>query len=96
MILLAAEGGGVCALVNTSCSACTNKEKGRNEYTSNLGKEKPLHQVAQDDTSFGFMDIRSKLTSWLPNFTCIMVILIILVVLTCILVQCSLVRLGKA
>lgn len=37
--LLAAKGGGAGSLINASCCAYVKKEKGRNQYASNLGKE---------------------------------------------------------
>lgn len=57
-------------------------------------KTKVLHEVAQDDTSWGFRDIWEKLTSWLPGwdwlkqlFVSILVI-IVLCILICLLIPC--------
>lgn len=60
-----------------------------------LEKTKILHKVVQDDTSWGFWELWNKLTSWLPNFYWLkqlfigILILLILVFLTCVLVQCA-------
>lgn len=56
-------------------------------------KSRLLHQIAQDDTSVRFTEIWHKLTSWLPNFALLkqlfvaIIMLIILIIITCLLVQ---------
>ncbi|NXL68843.1 ERVV2 protein, partial [Chordeiles acutipennis] len=63
-----ASQGGVCTIVDSSC--CTYVDN-TGRVTSDLQtiwkKTKILHQVAQDNTSWGFHELWDKLTSWLPN-----------------------------
>ncbi|NXL68859.1 ERVV2 protein, partial [Chordeiles acutipennis] len=63
-----ASQGGVCTIVNSSC--CTyvdNNGKVTGDLQTIWKKTKILHQVAQDNTSWGFHESWDKLTSWLPN-----------------------------
>ncbi|NXC38298.1 ERVV2 protein, partial [Penelope pileata] len=78
-----AKEGGVCLIINQSCCSYINQERCIETDIQHIWqKSKILHQVAQDDTSFGFTELWERLTSWLPNFTwlkqlfmaCIMII----------------------
>ncbi|NWS57254.1 ERVV2 protein, partial [Chunga burmeisteri] len=87
--------GGVCTLINTSCCTYVD-ESGKIELDIQKiwDRAKVLHQVAEDDISFGLADLWEKLTSWLPNFvwlkqvfiTC--KITVALGILICCMLQC--------
>ncbi|NXP11630.1 ERVV2 protein, partial [Thinocorus orbignyianus] len=87
--------GGLCAVINQSCCSYVNQDGRIERDLQNIvNKAQILHQVAQDDTSFGFVDLWEKLTSWLPNlawlrqlFT-LLIAIIVLGVLICILARC--------
>lgn len=95
--LLTAKEGGVCIIINQSCCAYVDQNQWVETYLQAIWEQvKVLQQVSLDDTSFGFTNIWNKLTNWLPNFAwlkqlvAVLFVLIILIVLTCICVQCSL------
>ena len=94
--MMLASHGGVCAVVNTSC--CTYiDETGRINTDMSIIKHQIgiLHEVQKDDTSLGFEEIWSKLTSWLPDcgmwlkqlFALILGI-VIMIIVTCLTIQC--------
>jgi len=66
--LLTAKEREVCMIINTCCCAYINKDR-QIEADLNMLWEKTrvFHEVALDDTSLGFRDLRDKVTSWLPN-----------------------------
>ncbi|NWW44618.1 ERVV2 protein, partial [Pedionomus torquatus] len=90
-----AKEGGLCAVINQSCCTYINQEKWIEMDVQKIWrKPQILHQVAQDDTSLGFLELWEKLTSWLSNVTwfkqlfsaCIL--LTVLRLLICIMFRC--------
>uniref|UniRef100_A0A663FGB7 Envelope protein n=1 Tax=Aquila chrysaetos chrysaetos TaxID=223781 RepID=A0A663FGB7_AQUCH len=95
--MLTAKEGGVCVLINQSCCAYLNE---RQQVETDIEKiweiSKELHLITMDDTSWGFSEIREKLTSWLPNLTwpkqlfVTAIIIIFLLIILCTTIRCSL------
>ncbi|NXJ86491.1 ERVV2 protein, partial [Trogon melanurus] len=88
--------GGVCAVINQSCCTYVDQSGRIEDDIENIWERtKSLHEITKDNTSWGFEELWHKLTSWLPNFTWLkqllgfLVTMGLLVVLTCIVVQCS-------
>ncbi|XP_032530465.1 syncytin-A-like [Chiroxiphia lanceolata] len=67
---LLASQGGVCKVINTSCCSYID-QTGRinNDLVAIRNQTKILHQISLDDVSLGLGDVLHKLTSWLPNWT---------------------------
>ncbi|NXO57352.1 ERVV2 protein, partial [Aramus guarauna] len=92
-----AKEGGLCTVINQTCCIYINKQ---NQIETDLEKiwekNKILHRVAQDDTSWRFTDLVEKLTSWLPNLTWMkqlfitVIIVILLSIVFCMTVRCAL------
>uniref|UniRef100_A0A8C3JCQ0 Uncharacterized protein n=1 Tax=Calidris pygmaea TaxID=425635 RepID=A0A8C3JCQ0_9CHAR len=89
--LIKAKEGGVCLIINQSCCSYINQEKRIETDIARIWQQsKVLHQVSQDDTSLGFSDLWEKLTSWLPNFAWLVLLLTIISLgfIVCILFKC--------
>ncbi|NXA30593.1 ERVV2 protein, partial [Ibidorhyncha struthersii] len=91
-----AKDGGVCTIINSSCCAYVNKEKEVETDISQIWeKAKILHEVTQDNTSWGFGDLIEKLTSWLLNLAWLKQLLMIIITLLtlffiiCLMVKCA-------
>ncbi|NXX63700.1 ERVV2 protein, partial [Scopus umbretta] len=92
-----AKEGSVCILTNQSCCIYLNY---RQQVETDIVKiweiSKELHLIIMDDTSWGFSEVWKKLTSWLPNLTWLkqlliaIIIIILLSMILCITVRCSL------
>ncbi|KAF1601388.1 Endogenous retrovirus group V member 2 Env polyprotein, partial [Eudyptes chrysolophus] len=90
-----ASQGGMCAVINSSCCSYIDQSKRIETDIKQIWQQAQLlHQVSQDDTSWGFSELWEKLTSWLPNFTWLkqlfmaVIMLIILGMLICCILQC--------
>ncbi|KAF1624226.1 Endogenous retrovirus group V member 2 Env polyprotein, partial [Eudyptes filholi] len=90
-----ASHGGMCAVINGSCCSYSDQSKRIEMDIKQIWQQAQLlHQVSQDDTSWGFSELWEKLTSWLPNFTWLkqlfmaVIMLIILGMLICYILQC--------
>ncbi|KAF1415747.1 Endogenous retrovirus group V member 2 Env polyprotein, partial [Spheniscus humboldti] len=90
-----ASQGGMCAVINGSCCSYIDQSKRTETDIKQIWQQAQLlHQVSQDDTSWGFSELWEKLTSWLPNFTWLkqlfmaVIMLIILGMLICCILQC--------
>ncbi|XP_075302620.1 endogenous retrovirus group PABLB member 1 Env polyprotein-like [Opisthocomus hoazin] len=97
LYLLLASQGGVRMAINTSCCMYVNQSGRISTDLEEIWKQtKILHEVTKDDTSWGFSEIWEKLTSWLPNLGWLrqlfvtMVLIIMLGIVLCILIRCSL------
>ncbi|XP_071657736.1 endogenous retrovirus group V member 1 Env polyprotein-like [Patagioenas fasciata] len=95
-ILLAKEGR-LCMAINQTCCTYINKERQVETELQRIWEMvKLLHQVSKDDTSFGFTNLREKLTSrlldlgWFKQLFVLVIILIVLSLLICILLRCLL------
>uniref|UniRef100_A0A8C3S7F3 Envelope protein syncytin-Car1 n=2 Tax=Chelydra serpentina TaxID=8475 RepID=A0A8C3S7F3_CHESE len=65
---LLANQGGVCALVNSTCCVFVNQHRRVEADIHTLMHQAALfHRISLDDTSTGFHDAWSWLTSWLPD-----------------------------
>jgi len=92
-----AKEGGLCMVINQTCCTYVNQNtRIETDLNKIWEKTKVLHQVAQDDTSWGFSEVWEKLTSWLPNLGWLrqlfvtIVLIIMLGSVLCILIRCSL------
>ncbi|NXF10194.1 ERVV2 protein, partial [Smithornis capensis] len=85
--------GGVCAVVGTSCYTYIDQNQAVNTDLQSIWNQmKILHQVTQDNTSWGFQELWDKLTSWLPNLAWLkqlfMAIVIVLGIVVCFGARC--------
>uniref|UniRef100_A0A8C0C0H1 Envelope glycoprotein n=1 Tax=Buteo japonicus TaxID=224669 RepID=A0A8C0C0H1_9AVES len=95
--MLLAKEGGLCVVINQTCCTYINQnQRIETDLEEIWEKTKILHEVSQDDTSWGLTGILEKLTSWLPNLTWLkqlfvtIIIIILLSVVLCIVVRCGL------
>ncbi|NXG44216.1 ERVV2 protein, partial [Psilopogon haemacephalus] len=64
-----AQMGGVCTLINTTCCTYIDQSGQIETDIQKLWEQgRILHEVAKDNTSWGFQGLWDKLTFWLPNF----------------------------
>ncbi|NXK83921.1 ERVV2 protein, partial [Amazona guildingii] len=91
-----ASQGGVCSVINDSCCSYIDQSGRIETDLKEIWKQTRIfHEVAKDDTSWGFEEIWKKLTSWLPNLSWLRqlaagsLILIVLTLITCGMIQCS-------
>lgn len=67
--LLTVKEGGMCTIIHQSCCAYVDETQRIETDMHKLWEQiKVIHQVTLDDTSFGFIELWNKLTSWLLNF----------------------------
>ncbi|NXS97462.1 ERVV2 protein, partial [Jacana jacana] len=92
-----AKEGGLCTVIHEHCCTDINQDKRIEKDPFQIWeKTKILHEVAQDDTSWGPENLMTGLTSWLPNLTwlkqlfIIMTGLVVLFIVFCITAQCAL------
>ncbi|NXD72287.1 ERVV2 protein, partial [Eolophus roseicapillus] len=90
-----ASQGGVCSVINDSCCSYIDQSGRITADLKEMWKQvKIFHEVAQDDTSWGFEEIWEKLT-WVPNLSWLrqlfltVLVIIGMVLITYITVQCS-------
>ena len=95
--MLLAKEGGLCVVINQTCCTYINQnQRIETDLEEIWERTKILHEVSQDDTSWGLTGILEKLTSWLPNLTWLkhlfvtIIITILLSVVLCIVVRCGL------
>ncbi|XP_055556315.1 syncytin-1-like [Falco cherrug] len=95
--LLLADRGGVCTVINTSCCVYVDQSGRVSTDLEEIWKQtKVLHEISEDDVSWGFENLWTTLTSWLPKVQWLkqvlaaIVLLIVLIVLVCILFKCLL------
>lgn len=93
--LLLASQGGVCTVINTSFCVSVDQSSRISMHLAEIWEHtKILHEVTKDNTSWGFEDLWHKLTSWLPHWTwlknlfVIIIVLISVCILACIMIQC--------
>jgi len=93
--LLLASQGGVCTVINTSCCVYIDQSGRVSTDLEEIWKQtRILHEVVKDDTSCGFEEMWNKLTSWLPNSSCLKnlfflaLVIVGVCVLACIMIQC--------
>ncbi|NWU48613.1 ERVV1 protein, partial [Dromas ardeola] len=91
-----AKEGGLCTVLGEHCCAYVNQDKRIEKDLSQIWeKTKILHEVAQDNTSWGFGDLIEKLTSWLPNLAwlkqlfIVTIIVAILSMVLCVIIRCA-------
>lgn len=66
--LLLASQGGVCTVINVSCCMYVDQSGRITDDLREIRQQaKILHEVTQDDTSWGFSELWEELTSWLPD-----------------------------
>ncbi|NWS49542.1 ERVV2 protein, partial [Probosciger aterrimus] len=90
-----ASQGGVCSVINNSCCSYRDQSGRIETNLEEIWKQvRVLHEMAKDDTSWGFKEIWKKLTSWLPNLSWLrqlfvgILMLIIIILITCGMVKC--------
>ncbi|NXK82147.1 ERVV2 protein, partial [Amazona guildingii] len=91
-----ASQGGVCSVNNESCCSYID-QSGRIETDLEeiWEQTKMFHEMAKDDNYWVFEEIQKKLTSWLPNLSWFgqlvagVLILIVLILITCGMTECS-------
>ena len=95
--LLFAKEGGLCTVIGEHCCTYVNQDKRIEKDLFQIWeKTKILHEVAQDNTSWGFSDLVERLTSWLPNLTWLKqlfvttITVMILLIALCVVVRCAL------
>ncbi|NXK75723.1 ERVV2 protein, partial [Amazona guildingii] len=88
--------GGVCSIINESCCSYIDQSGRIETDLKEIWKQTEVfHEVAKDDTSSCFDEIWKKLTSWLPNLSWLrqlvagILMLIVLILITCGMIQCS-------
>lgn len=94
-VLLASQGG-ACSTINESCCSYIDQSCRIETDLEEIWKQtKIFHEITMDDTSWGFEEIWKELTSWLPDLSWLrqlvagLLTLIVLVLITCGMVQCS-------
>ncbi|XP_029872700.2 endogenous retroviral envelope protein HEMO [Aquila chrysaetos chrysaetos] len=94
--MILASQGGVCTVLNTSCCMYTDRS---GELMTDVQKiwevSAMMQQIQRDDTSWGFSDTFSWLTSWFPNLATwvkklIVIVLVVIIIVVCVIVlfQC--------
>ncbi|XP_071412245.1 syncytin-A-like [Pithys albifrons albifrons] len=89
--LILASQGGVCKVINTSCCSYIDQSGRIEKDLAAIRKQtKILHQVTLDNVSLGLDDVFHKLTSWLPNWTWMkqLFLVVIYIISVCIIAYC--------
>ncbi|NXK80306.1 ERVV2 protein, partial [Amazona guildingii] len=91
-----ASQGRVCSIINERCCSYIDQSGRIETDQEEIWKQtKIFHEMAKDDTSWEFEEIWKKLTSWLPNLSWLgqlvagILILIVSILITCVMIQCS-------
>ena len=86
----------MCTVLGEHCCTYVNPDKRIEKDLSQIWeKTKILHEVAQDNTSWGFSDLIEKLTPWLPNLAWLKQLFVMTVIVVirsmalCVIIWCA-------